>query len=106
MVKNNSTSHHQKTKSLAKKVIDKVVKDNENGARHAVIEDLFYDFHRHRFQVYGMNFWRGLFFGFGSALGATILIAVLIWLTGQLVDIFPALADFMNTLNDTMQRRR
>lgn len=106
MVKNDTQSNAKKTKSPVKKAVDKVVRDNENGARYAVIEDLFYDFHRNRFQVYHMNFWRGVFFGFGSALGATILIAGLLWLLGQLVDIFPALADFINTLTDTMQRRR
>lgn len=93
-------------KSLAKKVVQRVKKDNERGARVALIEELFNDFHASRRQVYFMNFVRGIFFGLGSVLGATVLIAVLAWLLGQFSDIFPPLADFINHLIDTMQRRR
>ncbi|MDO4773831.1 MAG: DUF5665 domain-containing protein [Candidatus Saccharibacteria bacterium] len=93
-------------KPITKKVAERVKRDNEVGARQALLEELFNDFHRTRRQVYMMNFWRGVFFGFGSVLGATVLIAILIWLLGQVVDLFPALADFINNLIDTMQRRR
>ena len=95
-----------KRKSLASRAKDRVKKDNESGARVAIIEDLFYDLNRSRSQVYAMNFFRGLFFGFGSVLGATLLVAILVWLLGQFGDIFPPLADFINNLIDTMQRRR
>jgi len=94
----------KKTKS--KKVAEKLKADNERGARQAILEDLFYDFHRSRRQVYGMNFFRGLFFGFGSVLGATLLIAITVWLLGKFGDVFPPLADFVNNLIDTMQKRR
>lgn len=93
-------------KSVAKKAVDRIKRDNEIGARKALLEELFNDFHRSRMQIYMMNFWRGIFFGFGSVLGATVLIALVIWLLGQVVDLFPALADFINHLTDTMQRRR
>ena len=53
-----------------------------------------------------MNFWRGFFFGMGSLVGVTVLIMVSAWLLGRFADIFPALADFLNQLIDTMQRRR
>ena len=92
--------------SLVRRVINHIKRDNENGARQAVIEDLFFDFHRSRRQVYWMNFWRGFFFGMGSLVGVTVLIMVSAWLLGRFADIFPALADFLNQLIDTMQRRR
>lgn len=92
--------------SLAHRAIDRIKRDNENGARQAMIEDLFFDFHRSRRQVYWMNFWRGFFFGMGSLVGVTVLIMVSAWLLGRFADIFPALADFLNQLIDTMQRRR
>ena len=85
---------------------DQVVQANEQGARQTILEDLFYDFHRSRKQVYLMNFIRGLFFGLGSALGATLLVAVAIWLLGQFGDIFPPIADFINGIIEAMQRRR
>ena len=97
---------HSTEKKQPGKVTKAVVEANENGARRAVLEDLFYDFHRSRKQVYMMNFFRGLFFGFGSVLGATLLVAIVIWLLGQFGNIFPPLADFLNNLIDAMQRRR
>ena len=33
------------------KLVKKIIRDNENGARQAVLEDLFFDFHRSRRQV-------------------------------------------------------
>lgn len=92
--------------SVARRAIDRVKRDNENGARQAMIEDLFFDFHRSRRQIYWINFWRGFFFGMGSLVGVTVLIMVSAWLLGRFADVFPALADFLNQLIDTMQRRR
>lgn len=60
---------------------------SENGARRQVLEDLFYDFNKSRAQVYWTNFVRGVYFGFGSILGATVVIAIVIWVLGLLVDI-------------------
>ena len=104
--KQQSKSSGTAVKKAAANVAEKVQRDNEIGARKALLEELFNDFHRSRRQVYMMNFWRGLFFGFGSVLGATVLIALVVWILGQVVDFFPALADFINHLTDTMQRRR
>lgn len=89
-----------------KTTVGKTTDSNEAEARRAVLEDLFFDFNRSRQQVYVMNFWRGIFFGAGSALGAALFITVLVWLLGRFADIFPALADFINHLLDTMQSRR
>lgn len=96
----------KKKTSIVKRAKDKIQGDNEAGSRAGLLEELFYDFHRTRRQVYAMNFIRGLFFGFGSALGATLLVALLIWLLGWFGGIFPPLADFVNGLIDTMQQRR
>ncbi len=95
-----------KSTSVAKKVKNFVKQENEKGARHKLIEELFYDFHSARRQVYAMNFVRGLFFGFGSVLGATLLVALLVWMLGLFGGVFPALADFINNLTETMQQRR
>ena len=94
------------TKKQPNKLARKIVRDNENGARQAILEDLFFDFHRSRRQVYWMNFIRGIFFGIGTALRATLVIALLAWLLGQFADIFPPLADFINHLIETMQHRQ
>ena len=94
------------TKKQPNKLARKIISDNENGARQAILEDLFFDFHRSRRQVYWIYFIRGIFFGIGSALGATLLITLLAWLLGQFADIFPPLADFINHLIETMRHRQ
>lgn len=78
-----------------KRLTQKVKKDSENGARRAVLEDLFYDFHRSRTQVYRMNFLRGVFFGFGSVIGGTIVIALVVWILSWLSDIPGGFGDFI-----------
>lgn len=94
--------------SPVKKVKERIAEDNERGARQNLIEDLFYDFHRTRKEVYTMNFIRGIFFGFGSVLGGTLLIALVIWilgLLGSVIDIIPPLANFIDGVINAMQNR-
>jgi hypothetical protein len=93
-------------KKLFKKAKSKIATDNERGARQNLIEDLFYDFNRSRKQVYTMNFIRGIFFGLGSILGGTVVIALIVWLLSVTVNVFPPLADFINGIIDAMQRPR
>jgi hypothetical protein len=92
-------------KHHAKKVIDKSKTDNENSARKNVIEELFYDFNRSRVQIYRMNFIRGVFFGLGSVLGGTIVVALLIWVLSFLVGFFPPLADFFDGVTQTIESK-
>lgn len=87
------------------KAVRKVISDNENGARRGVMEDLFYDFHRSRQQVYWMNFFRGMFFGVGTVVGGTIVIAIVVWLLSLLVDIPGGVGDFIQYIVDTVQNK-
>lgn len=92
-------------KQINKKIINRVKSDNERGARTAIIEDLFCDFNRSRSQVYWMNFVRGVFFGFGSVLGATVVVAILIWVLGQFAGLFPSfVGDMIKQIVDAMQK--
>ena len=90
---------------MIKKALTKVKTDNENGARKAVIEDLFYDFHRSRKQIYVMNFIRGVTFGLGSVLGGTVVIALIVWILSLLVDIPGGIGDFIQNIVNTVQTR-
>jgi uncharacterized membrane protein YfcA len=74
-------------KNFFSKFILRIKKDNERGAREHVLEDLFYDFNRSRVQIYKMNFVRGIFFGLGSVIGGTIVVAVLAWILSFFVDL-------------------
>ncbi|HEX7484205.1 MAG TPA: DUF5665 domain-containing protein [Candidatus Saccharimonadales bacterium] len=90
-------------KQHAKKVVENMKESHERAARRSVIEDLFYDFHRSRAQVYRMNFIRGIFFGLGSVLGGTIVVAIIIWLLSVVGGFFPPLHDFFNGVTNTIE---
>jgi len=89
---------------MIKKVLTRAKKDNENGARKAILEDLFYDFHKSRRQVYGTNFIRGVFFGVGSVLGGTVVVALAVWLLSLLVDIPGGTGDFIQYIVDIVNK--
>jgi hypothetical protein len=84
-------------------MMQKAKKDAEVGARRAVLEDLFYDFHSSRRQVYWLNFVRGIFFGLGSVLGATIVVALLLWILSQLVGLPGGIGEFIESIRNNVQ---
>jgi hypothetical protein len=87
------------------KLVSKVKTDNENGARKSVIEDLFYDFNRSRAQVYRINFIRGLFFGFGSVIGGTLVVGIIVWLLSRFVDLPGGIGNFIQYVVDVVTHR-
>lgn len=88
---------------LFKKAKRQVKDNNERGARESVLEDLFNDFNRSRFTIYKFNFFRGIFFGLGSVLGGTVVLALLIWILNLTGHLIPGVADFINRIVDVMR---
>lgn len=93
-------------KSFLSKFKNKVKAGNEQGARRAVLEDLFYDFNRSRVQIYKMNLVRGILFGAGSVIGGTVVIALLVWILSLLGHVFPPLGDFFSGTSDIIENVR
>ena len=91
---------------MIKKAVKKVKEDNERGARNAILEDLFYDFHKSRRQVYLMNLIRGIFFGVGSVIGGTLVVAIAVWVLSLLVDIPGGIGDSIENIRDTVQQKQ
>lgn len=54
--------------------------------RKAFLEEMFNDIYSERRRIYGVNFFRGLFFGLGTFLGGTVVVALLVWLLSRFVD--------------------
>lgn len=77
----------------------------ERAARKAVLEQLFYDMSRSPARVYWINFFRGIFFGFGSVLGGTIVIAIALWVLSWLVDLPGGVGDFIQYIVNQVQNR-
>jgi uncharacterized membrane protein YfcA len=86
-----------------KKLKKNIQEGNERGARQSVLEELFNDFNRNRFSVYKFNFFRGIFFGLGSVLGGTVVLAVLIWLLNLTGHLVPGVAGFIDHVVELMQ---
>jgi len=91
---------------MIKKAVKKIKEDNERGARLAILEDLFYDFHRSRHQVYTMNFIRGVWFGVGSVIGGTLVVALIVWLLSLLVDLPGGIGDFVQFIVNIVQQKK
>ncbi|HEX8389985.1 MAG TPA: DUF5665 domain-containing protein [Candidatus Saccharimonadales bacterium] len=60
---------------------------NEKEAKKAVLEELFNDIYHERGKIYKVNFVRGILFGAGSALGGTVVIALIVWALSLFVHI-------------------
>lgn len=89
-------------KNLVKKAATRIKEDNERGAREDFLEQLFHDFHRNRTQVYQMNFIRGIFFGLGSVLGGTVVIALLAWILSFFVQL-PGIGTSIEQVQQSIQ---
>lgn len=89
-------------KSSKKSPIKAAVHDERMNARRAVIEELFNDMYNDRRNIYLMNFFRGIFFGLGSAIGGTIIIAIIVWTLGFFVDL-PWVGETIQQTQDKIQ---
>lgn len=85
-------------KKLFKKLKTSSKEKAERGARTKLIEELFYDFNRNRHQVFLMNFVRGIFFGVGSVLGGTVIVAILVGLLSLFTDIPGGIGNFVQNI--------
>lgn len=81
-------------------ILHKFKRDQEVGARRELMEELFNDMYRDRHKVYVMNFVRGIFFGLGSVLGGTVVVALVVWVMSFFVHI-PWIGD---TVQNTQQK--
>lgn len=90
-------------RQLKRKIKQSDVK-HEAGAKRAVLEELFSDMYDDRRRVYRVNFVRGIFFGIGSALGGTVVIAVSVWLLSLFVNM-PLVGDLFQDAQQSIERR-
>lgn len=71
--------------------------DMVKGAPRELMEELFQDFYKHRYQLYWMNLLRGVFFGFGTVIGGTLIVALLVWLL-SLFNHVPFVGEFIEAV--------
>lgn len=79
-------------------------KHNERmNARRSMMEELFNDYYDDRRNVYKMNFVRGIFFGLGTVIGGTIIVAAIVWGLSFFVDI-PGIGDAAQKAQDSLEQ--
>lgn len=77
--------------------------DNKQLVNDAVAEELFNTMYQNKWKIYWLNFFRGIFFGFGSILGGTLVIAALAWILSLLVDLPGGVGNFIQFIVDRVQ---
>jgi hypothetical protein len=87
-----------------RKIREKKLKNDELTAEEQVLEDLFYDLYRNRGSVYKVNFFRGIFFGLGTFLGGTVIVALVIFLLTWISSLLPANLSIIDWLLDVLKR--
>ena len=89
---------------MIKKAVKRIKDDNEKGARADLLQELFNDVNRSKAQIYQINFVRGIFFGFGSIIGGTFVVALIVALLNLLVDLPGGVGGFIQYIVDTVRR--
>lgn len=85
-----------------KSPIKSFLRGEQMGARRTVIEEMFNDYYADRRNIYLVNFVRGIFFGLGSVIGGTIVIALIIWSLSLFVHV-PGIGPAVQDAQDTLQ---
>lgn len=65
--------------------------------REDLLDNVIDDFYNNKKRLVKVNFVRGLSFGVGSAIGGTIILALVLWILSQMVDI-PVIGQFIKEI--------
>lgn len=87
-----------------KGVVKQLAEEQLKYAPQAFLEDLFENYYSRRREIYFMNLVRGIFFGFGSLIGGTLVVALLLWILSVL-NYIPFLDGIVNSVQESLQRR-
>ncbi len=90
--------------SKIKEIREKKLEKKDLTAEEAILEDLFYDFYRNRGKVYKMNFYRGIFFGLGTFLGGTVIVAIVVFILTWISSTLPRDLTIIDWLLDVLRK--
>jgi len=87
-----------------KNIVQNIKDDQLKYAPQAFLEDLYENYYSRRREIYLMNLVRGVFFGFGSVIGGTIVVALLLWLLSAL-EFVPFVDGLVDGAQKSLQQR-
>lgn len=91
----------EKLKRLLRKLTSDIKDSQSKSAQKTMLEELFNDWYVRRRDVYKMNFFRGIFFGLGSVLGGTLIVAIVIFIVSLFTEL-PLVGQFFEQTKNTL----
>jgi len=88
-----------------KSVVQNIKDDQLKNAPQAFLEDLYENYYSRRREIYMMNLFRGVFFGFGSVVGGTIVVALLLWILSAL-EFVPFVDGLVDGAQKSLEQRK
>ncbi len=88
-----------------KKGLTKIFEDEVKAAPRTMLEELFEDYYKNRHRLYVMNLIRGVFFGFGTVVGGTIVVALVLWVL-SIVHYIPFLDGIVKAAEHSLEQGR
>ena len=79
------------------------MKKNEIEAKQTVLEEVFNVLYDSRPRIYKLNFIRGILFGAGSALGGTLVLALIVWVLSLFVNL-PLIGEVFENAQQSIER--
>lgn len=87
-----------------KKISKQVKKDQLVGSQRDLLEQLFDDHYTYRWRVYQINFFRGIFFGIGTFIGATVVVGVSLWVLSLFTEL-PLVGNLFEKTQTTIENK-
>lgn len=86
-----------------KNPLQRFIRDQRMAARRSIIEEMFNDLYKDRRNIYLVNFVRGIFFGLGSVIGGTIVVALVVWIMSFFVSL-PGIGDNIQRAQEKIEQ--
>lgn len=102
----NDSSEFQEKSSEVNTSLDSELKSSKKYKKveRDILEDLFSDTYKHRGKIYKVNFFRGIFFGLGTFLGGTVIVAIVVFILTWLASLLPTDTTILDWLIDILRK--